>query len=316
MYQQDLATARTFLRLGSPGTRPAADANDPDVLCPTDKLQVINLGLVRIGAQTIADLATEQSREAVSARLVYEDELKSTLRDFAWPFATRYLDPLTLVRGPSWTGATVQAWSSTQAYVAGDVVSLASVVYYCLLAHTNQTPPNATYWTTTATTAANGDWTYAYREPSDSIYVRRLVTPGLGRRFNPTPITYRIGSDVTGGLIFTDEQSAVLEYTTRPNCAVVIGDTLFRDAFAWRMAAALAPSVASVEPEAPEQTGRAPSTLPAPSEGGLVRSEQLRAQRAAWAWGMYQRTLAMAKASSANESQQEPPGEAEWIRGM
>lgn len=318
MYQAVLEAADTFLRLGSPGTRPAADPADPDALCAAVKLKVINIGLVRIGAHTIADLANEQSREAVAASLVYEDELKATLRDFPWAFATRYADPLTLVRGPAWDTATVQAWSSTQAYVAGDTVKQAGTVYYCVLAHTNQVPPNATYWTTTPTTEANADWTYAYRLPSDSLLARRLVRRGTGRTFDPNPPQYRLGSDDPGGLIFADEQDPVLEYTVRPKCALSIGDALFRDACAWRMAAVLAPSLAAVEPDAAEQTGRTPDpSTPRRSEGGALRLQQLREQRARWAWGMYQRALLIAEASHANEQQpaRTDEGDADWIRG-
>lgn len=47
-------------------------------------------------------------------------------------------------------GAYVQAsptvWNSGTAYTYGDTVSQAGVYYYCILAHTNQTPPNTTYW--------------------------------------------------------------------------------------------------------------------------------------------------------------------------
>ncbi len=38
------------------------------------------------------------------------------------------------------------AWSSVASYVAGDVVAFSGVNYYCVLAHLNHTPPNATYW--------------------------------------------------------------------------------------------------------------------------------------------------------------------------
>lgn len=44
--------------------------------------------------------------------------------------------------GLVWRGA----WSGATAYVANDVVSLAGSAYVCILAHTNFTPPNATYW--------------------------------------------------------------------------------------------------------------------------------------------------------------------------
>jgi len=38
------------------------------------------------------------------------------------------------------------AWSNATAYVVGDLASRLGVNYYCILAHTNQQPPNATYW--------------------------------------------------------------------------------------------------------------------------------------------------------------------------
>ena len=44
------------------------------------------------------------------------------------------------------TVSSVSAWSNATAYVVGDLVVESSVHYYCILAHTNQQPPNATYW--------------------------------------------------------------------------------------------------------------------------------------------------------------------------
>ena len=38
------------------------------------------------------------------------------------------------------------AWSGATAYVAGDVITNDGVDYFCFLGHTNQEPPNATYW--------------------------------------------------------------------------------------------------------------------------------------------------------------------------
>jgi hypothetical protein len=40
----------------------------------------------------------------------------------------------------------VSAWSNATNYVAGNVVSLSGTNYICILANTNHTPPNATYW--------------------------------------------------------------------------------------------------------------------------------------------------------------------------
>lgn len=40
----------------------------------------------------------------------------------------------------------ISAWSSSTAYEAGDLATSAGVAYYCKVAHTNQSPPNTTYW--------------------------------------------------------------------------------------------------------------------------------------------------------------------------
>lgn len=40
----------------------------------------------------------------------------------------------------------VSAWSSSTAYVVGDLVVVSGVNYYCILGNTNETPVNATYW--------------------------------------------------------------------------------------------------------------------------------------------------------------------------
>jgi hypothetical protein len=48
------------------------------------------------------------------------------------------------------------AWNSATAYVAFDVATLSGTSYVCILANTNQTPPNATYWTVLASIGATG----------------------------------------------------------------------------------------------------------------------------------------------------------------
>lgn len=42
--------------------------------------------------------------------------------------------------------SSVTAWSNATAYVVGDLASRLGVNYYCIAAHTNQQPPNVTYW--------------------------------------------------------------------------------------------------------------------------------------------------------------------------
>lgn len=42
------------------------------------------------------------------------------------------------------------AWSATTAYIGGNYVQVGGVNYICILANTNNTPPNATFWTALA----------------------------------------------------------------------------------------------------------------------------------------------------------------------
>lgn len=51
------------------------------------------------------------------------------------------------------------AWSSATAYVVGNLASRLGVVYRAILAHTNQQPPNATYWTVVSIAAGAVDFT-------------------------------------------------------------------------------------------------------------------------------------------------------------
>ncbi|MEY9358938.1 hypothetical protein ABH994_001659 [Bradyrhizobium yuanmingense] len=48
------------------------------------------------------------------------------------------------------------AWSGATAYAVGDVVTLTGSSYVCVLDHTNQAPPNTTYWQLLASKGADG----------------------------------------------------------------------------------------------------------------------------------------------------------------
>lgn len=90
----------------------------------------------------------------------------------------------------------VSAWSNATAYTVGDLASRLGVNYYCIAAHTNQQPPNATYWYPltgtvyeipspyTVAQLTNDDGTFALRftQTGDVIYVA-----GAGR--NPRKIS-------------------------------------------------------------------------------------------------------------------------------
>ena len=310
-YDKAIAKAVQVIQLGNPGLRVPATA-DPDAACQSTKRALVNRAFLRIGVQSVAHLDDEQSREVEAVTAIYEEELQAVLRDHPWAFATQYAESLALVRGPAGAGWTVQTWSASQPYVPGDVVDLAGTVYACRLGHTNQSPPNATYWSTEPAPAANADWTYAYRVPADAVLVRRIATPGVGRRHDPAPLRFRIGQDATGRLLLTDQPQPIIEYTARLACVIGLGDAIFRDALAWRLAACLAPSLAQVDPMIVEQRGRGPEFQPPEREAFRA---QLRQRVAEKAWAMYRQVLATAGRGDANEQQPTRHGDADWILG-
>jgi hypothetical protein len=243
MYRVTIEKARAIHKPGNPGALPAVPTVDVCSSCQLANVAAVNRALGRIGAQTVRDLLTDQSREAAAARLVFEDELRGTLYDFPWPFATRFAN-LDVVTGP--------------------------------------------------TPAATPDWLYAYRQPADCLFERRLVVKREGA-VDPTPPPFQLSSDETGGLIYTNQPAAVLEYTARPEGAVMRGDLLFRDAFSWRLAAALAPSLGTVNPDADEQVGRGPDVPGGPPAAPGGAAGQARMVDAFQARQMYEAVLAKAR---------------------
>lgn len=179
--------------------------DDLAAACEPATRRLINVALGRIGiTKQIPDIALTQSQEAVSIRLVYNDAIQETLRDFPWPFATRYAQLAVLNGGAR----------------------------------------------------PNSDWRYAYRQPSDCLFERRLVVARTDVA-NPEASPFQLSSDYDpgdatadppidpsgGGLIFANLPNAVLEYTARPKCPHTRSEPLFRDAAAWKLAGALAPGL-------------------------------------------------------------------------
>lgn len=84
---------------------------------------------------------------------------------------------------------TPAAWSNVTAYVQGDLASRLGVNYYCKVAHTNQQPPNATYWH-----PLTGD-----------IY--EISSPYAIADLTNTDGTFRIDMEQTGDVIFMTHPS-------------------------------------------------------------------------------------------------------------
>jgi hypothetical protein len=197
------------------------------------KTAILNIALSRIGvSKQVANVDTENSLVAQTARTIIDEDIRYVLRDFPWPWATAY---------------------ATLALVAGS-----------------------------ASENAVSDWRYSYRMPADCLFARRIVVPTLGRN-NANPPPYRIGRDVQGKLIYTNEEDAELEYTVAVTDAEEF-DPMFVSQLAWKLGSGLGPSLSRIK-------------------GVSVACME-----------MYEIDKTKAQSRALNEGQQEVPIEAEGIR--
>lgn len=94
----------------------------------------------------------------------------STTQTFAIELGAGYFRFHT--QGATLTAGSPAAWSSATAYAIGDLVSRLGINYYCIQAHTNQQPPNATYWYALPSAAYEIPNTYAEADLFDIHYVQ------------------------------------------------------------------------------------------------------------------------------------------------
>lgn len=94
----------------------------------------------RPGTRFIAETKTPTSPSVQLLRYVSEIAGSSILIEAGLGYLRFYK------AGALITLSGVAAWSGATAYVIGDIVVSGGVNYYCILGHTNQVPPNATFW--------------------------------------------------------------------------------------------------------------------------------------------------------------------------
>jgi hypothetical protein len=129
------------------------------------------------------------------------------------------------------------------------------------------------------------EWGYSYREPSDCLFIRRLIN-GARSLSADTRVPFEKAVDTSGGLIYTDMEDAVAEYTFyQDNLA------LWPDDFALAHSLLLAARIAKLV------TGGDPFKL-----GDRAMAE-------------YLSTSGRAKRATLNEKQPDPDLDPEWIRG-
>ena len=75
-----------------------------------------------------------------------------------------------------WSAGTQGAWSSTQQYYYGDIVSVAGELYFCIGQSLNNTPPNATYWTAIGAGTATGPLSIGFNYTDE--FMRQVLRYG------------------------------------------------------------------------------------------------------------------------------------------
>jgi hypothetical protein len=90
------------------------------------------------------------------------------------------------------------------------------------------------------------EWGFSYRYPSNCLTMRRILS-GLRTDNRQSEASFKIGSDASGKLIFTDIQDAQAEYTVRVTDALQYPPD-FVLAFSLRLAMYMAPKLTAGDP--------------------------------------------------------------------
>lgn len=115
------------------------------------------------------------------------------------------------------------AWSGATNYVVGDLASRLGVNYYCILAHINHQPPNATYWYPLTGTIYEIPTPYAeadiralkYTQSADTLYIAHPShTPMKLIRHDQTNWTLETHAFVNGPFKATNATATILRSST------------------------------------------------------------------------------------------------------
>lgn len=95
-------------------------------------------------------------------------------------------------------------------------------------------------------TDPNEEWNYSYRYPTGCLFIRRVLS-GTRQDTELTAIPYKITQDDQGLLIYTDRESAEIEYTVDEDNEDIFPSD-FKIALSYRIAHYIAPSLTAGDP--------------------------------------------------------------------
>lgn len=132
--------------------------------------------------------------------------------------------------------------------------------------------------------APNSEWGYSFRVPADLHKLRRILT-GDRRITADNLVAYEVGQDASGGLIFTDVNELQARYTVKITNMAILPE-MFVMAFSYYLAMLILPRMAPSDPYK--------------LATGLRQSFLFH--------------LSQARASDANNGQDDPEPESEFVR--
>jgi hypothetical protein len=114
------------------------------------------------------ELVIEVKDSSVAVRLV--EFIFSDSNTYVLEFGNLYMRVIR--NGAQINVSGVSAWSGATTYIAGDLVVSGGTNYYCFLGHTNNLPPNATYWNPLTGTVFEIPTPYITADLADLQYVQ------------------------------------------------------------------------------------------------------------------------------------------------
>ena len=199
----------------------------------TVKLAICNLALGHLAKGTITDPDDATDIVAVECARVWPIALKEALRGHDWPFNTA-IEALKLI-------SPAAAWVTLTVYAVGDFITINSLTYKCLVAHTAgtfATDLTAGKWVL-YTAYVPLHWLYSYDPPSTSVAVWHVYNestkdPEVGEEFR---LIYDSVNDKE--VIITNCSDAYVEYSYYVTNTSLF-DSNFVTAMGYRLAAELA----------------------------------------------------------------------------
>jgi hypothetical protein len=259
----------------------------PTTLAPVD---LANVALQKIGAQTINSLLDQTSASALACNANFQLAYLEVTRSGRWnclltPAVLTQIVQTPLPGAPGSTSITATAWAPLTAYLANVYVTFGGYYYQVMFNYTstvsfmNDLTTGALTQTDTQTgsTSAFGlngsnypsGWSYQYALPDDFQLLGILNSQTVWDYDGAGGDNY----EIMGLSLFCDENQAVIQYV-KNTVDTTLFDSLFADALTYKLAAAIA--------------------TPLRQDGGKLQEAML---------AMYERALRKARTKNGGEQQ-------------